>query len=105
MRYDVLLANSVADGMNLVAREGPIVNERQGMVVISRNTGAADVLGDAAFIVNPFDVSETAGAIARAITVGKAERAERAEALRARASANPPKQWLADQLAILLPQA
>ncbi|RIK09318.1 MAG: trehalose-6-phosphate synthase [Acidobacteria bacterium] len=100
-RYDVLLVNSIADGMNLVAREGPIANERDGSLVISAQAGAADVLGDAALVVNPFDVSETAAAIARALSMAGDERRERAKSLRELAGAHPPRAWLEAQLAAL----
>ncbi|RIK09315.1 MAG: hypothetical protein DCC49_06885 [Acidobacteria bacterium] len=98
-RYDVLLVNSIADVMNLVAREGPIANERYGALVISAQAGAADVLGDAALMVNPFDVSETAAAIARALSMAGDERRERAQSLRELASAHSPRAWLEAQLA------
>lgn len=97
-RYDVLLVNSIADGMNLVAREGPLANERDGALVISAAAGAADVLGDAAFVVNPFDVSETAGAVARALSISRDERRSRAQSLRELAGAHPPSAWLKAQL-------
>src|SRR6185312_11103409 len=38
--YDVLLINPIIDGMNLVAKEGPIVNQRDGVLVLSRTVGA-----------------------------------------------------------------
>lgn len=97
-RYDVLLVNSIADGMNLVAREGPIANERDGALVISAAAGASDVLGNAAFVVNPFDVSETAGAVARALSISGDERRSRAQSLRELAGAHPPGAWLKAQL-------
>lgn len=97
-RYDALLVNSIADGMNLVAREGPIANENDGAVIISAQAGAADVLGEAAFVVNPFDVSETAGAVARALSMERDERRSRAEALKYLAGAHPPGAWLEAQL-------
>ncbi len=43
--YDVLLVNSIADGMNLVAKEGPIVNRRDGVLVLSERNGAARAVG------------------------------------------------------------
>lgn len=97
-RYDVLLVNSIADGMNLVAREGPIANESAGIVIISESAGAADVLGDSALVINPFDVSETAAAIARALTMDANERESRSRSLEAAAGAHPPHAWLQSQL-------
>lgn len=97
-RYDVLLVNSIADGMNLVAREGPLINDRDGVVVVSNSTGAAEVLGASAIVINPFDISATAGAIARALSLSPQERARRSSDLRIRAAAHPPSAWLAAQV-------
>ncbi|HLI52853.1 MAG TPA: trehalose-6-phosphate synthase, partial [Acidimicrobiales bacterium] len=66
-RYDVLLVNPVRDGLNLVAKEGPQVNERDGVLVLSREAGVWGELADHALGVNPFDISGTAAAIARAL--------------------------------------
>ena len=57
--YDVLLVNAMFDGMNLVAKEGPLVNERDGVSILSENTGAHEELGECALSVNPFDIQET----------------------------------------------
>lgn len=100
-RYDVLLVNSISDGMNLVAQEGPLINDRDGVVILSKNAGAADVLGDAALLVNPFDIAETADAMARALDMPPEDRAQRAAILRERASAHPPSGWLDGQLEAL----
>ncbi len=43
--YDVLVVNAIFDGMNLVAKEGPVVNTRDGVLVLSENTGAFEELG------------------------------------------------------------
>ena len=66
-RYDVLLVNPVRDGLNLVAKEGPLVNTRNGVLALSREAGAFDELDSAALEVNPFDVSGTAAVIAEAL--------------------------------------
>lgn len=100
-RYDVLLVNSIADGMNLVAREGPIVNRRDGVLVISENAGAADLLARGAIVVNPFDISATGAAIARAVSLSANERRVRATELKHAAAAHPPRQWLQSQLDFL----
>lgn len=94
-RYDVLLVNPVRDGMNLVAKEGPILNERDGVLVLSEEAGAYDELSDAALGIQPFDVSDTAAALARALEMPATERARRAAALRELGAANPPEKWLA----------
>ena len=62
-QYDVLLVNAVFDGLNLVAKEAPLVNTRDGVLVLSENTGAHDELGDFALSINPFDVAGQARAI------------------------------------------
>jgi trehalose 6-phosphate synthase len=98
-RADVLLVNPVRDGLNLVAKEGPLVNERDAPLVLSRQAGAWDELGELAIGVNPFDVSETAEALARAIDMAKDERAARAKALRTVSASRTPLQWFDDQLA------
>ena len=72
--YDVLLVNAMFDGMNLVAKEGPIVNEREGVSILSENTGAHEELGEFALSVNPFDIQELANSIYAALTMSSAER-------------------------------
>jgi trehalose 6-phosphate synthase len=92
--YDVLLVNPTRDGMNLVAKEGPALNERDGMLVLSEQAGAYDELGGEAFGVNPFDVSETALALHEALSLPGTARAERASRLRSLAIKHPPAEWL-----------
>jgi trehalose 6-phosphate synthase len=94
---DVLIVNPVWDGMNLVAKEGPSVNERDAVLILSRNAGAADDLGDGAILVNPFDTVELAEAIATALAMPPEERAHRAKLLRERAAALPPQDWFSRQ--------
>ena len=67
--YDVLLVNAMFDGMNLVAKEGPLVNERDGVSILSENTGAHEELGEFALSVNPFDIQELADSIHAALTM------------------------------------
>jgi trehalose 6-phosphate synthase len=98
-RYDVLLVNPVRDGLNLVAMEGPLVNRHDGVLALSREAGAFDQLDVGALEVNPFDVTGTAGVLARALAMGPAERAARAEALRGAIRSRRPADWLADQRA------
>jgi trehalose 6-phosphate synthase len=96
-RSDVLLVNPVRDGLNLVAKEGPLVNERDGAVVLSRQAGAWDELHEHAVGVNPFDISGTAAALSRALELAPAERAARAAGLRKAAVATSPLDWFDDQ--------
>lgn len=93
-RYDVLLVNPIRDGMNLVAKEGPVVNERDGLLVCSEEAGAYEELSDVALGVQPFDVTDTAAALARALDMPADERARRALELARRGAANPPAAWL-----------
>ncbi len=93
-RYDVLLVNPIRDGMNLVAKEGPVLNERAGLLVCSEQAGAFEELADVALGVQPFDVSDTAAALARALDMNEDERARRASELKRRGAADPPERWL-----------
>ena len=95
-RYDLLVVNPIRDGLNLVAMEGPAMNERDGVLVLSREAGAYDELGDVAVAVNPFDVSGTAGAIAAGLAMTYEERKARAGELRRRTRARRPAQWLTE---------
>jgi trehalose 6-phosphate synthase len=98
---DVLLVNPVRDGMNLVAQEGVVVSEHGCALVLSREAGAAATLAADALLVNPYDLTETAEALHRALTMPDAERRRRGAALAATAAADPPARWLGDQLAAL----
>jgi trehalose 6-phosphate synthase len=99
--YDALLVNPVYDGMNLVAMEGPTVNRRGGVLVLSRNAGAYGRLGRHALAVNPFDVRETADAIQSALEMNEDDRLRRARGLSRTVLANTPATWLAHQLEML----
>jgi trehalose 6-phosphate synthase len=98
---DVLLVNPIRDGMNLVAKEGPLLSDRGCALVLSTEAGAAAELGADAIMVNPYDVSGTAAALHQALTMPDAERRRRCAAMAKAASALPPAQWFADQLAAL----
>src|SRR6516164_671794 len=98
---DVLLVNPVRDGMNLVAKEGPILSERGCALVLSREAGAAAELAEGALLVNPYDVSATAQALHEALSMTDEERRRRATLLAQASAACPPDQWLAAQLSAL----
>ncbi|MGI8685629.1 MAG: alpha,alpha-trehalose-phosphate synthase (UDP-forming) [Acidimicrobiales bacterium] len=104
-RYDVLLVNPLRDGLNLVAMEGPVVNERDGVLVLSTEAGAWDVLGHGAVGVNPFDIAGTAAALSEALAMAPDERASRSALLRRAARRRTPQDWLNDQLAVATPAA
>ena len=97
--YDVLLVNAMFDGMNLVAKEGPLVNERNGVSILSENTGAHEELGDCALSVNPFDIQELADSIHAALTMRDDERARRLASLKEVVTARDPGDWIDEQLA------
>jgi trehalose 6-phosphate synthase len=97
-RYDVLLVNPVRDGLNLVAKEGPLVNTRQGVLVLSHEAGAFEELGPAAVDLNPFDVSGTADVLARALDMEHDQRAARSDELVELIVSRRPADWLRDQL-------
>jgi trehalose 6-phosphate synthase len=98
---DVLLVNPIRDGMNLVAKEGPILSDRGCALILSREAGAAAELAEHALMVNPFDVSGTAAALHEALVMSDAERVRRCRSLAAAASAMPPTAWFTSQLAAL----
>ena len=97
--YDLLMVNAMFDGMNLIAKEGPLVNERHGVSLLSENTGAHEELAEFSLSVNPFDVQDQADAIHRALTMSADERSWRAEGLKRVVTARDPGDWVDDQLA------
>jgi trehalose 6-phosphate synthase len=100
-QYDVLLVNAIFDGLNLVAKEAPLVNERNGVLVLSENTGAHEELGQWALTVNPFDIVGQAEAIHSALELPAPGRHARAEAIRAHVRKHDLEAWLTAQLADL----
>lgn len=98
---DVALVNPVRDGMNLVAKEVPVVSDEGCVLVLSREAGAYEELGEDAVVVNPYDVSGTAEALHEALSVGAGERAERSKRLAAAGTALPPARWFLEQLEAL----
>jgi len=96
--YDVLLVNPLADGMNLVAKEGVLVNQRDGVLVLSENAGAFFELGEHAMTVSPFDVYGTAEAMHKALEMPQEERRERAEALRGIVKKADVREWFSTQI-------
>ncbi|MFC9286695.1 trehalose-6-phosphate synthase [Streptomyces sp. NPDC057052] len=98
---DVALVNPIRDGMNLVAKEVPVVSDEGCALVLSREAGAYWELGEDAIVVNPYDVLETAGALHEALSMAPEERAERSKRLAAAATALPPALWFLEQLQAL----
>ncbi|MFE0807105.1 trehalose-6-phosphate synthase [Streptomyces sp. NPDC058848] len=98
---DVALVNPVRDGMNLVAKEVPVVSDEGCALVLSREAGAYEELGEDAVVVNPYDVSGTAEALHEALGLPAGERAERSKRLAAAGTALPPGRWFLEQLEAL----
>jgi len=96
--YDVLLVNSIADGMNLVSKEGPIVNDRDGVLVLSKTAGSYAELRRGALVVEPGDVDGTAEALHAALTMPPDERSRRAQTLRAAIERHDLDDWLQLQI-------
>jgi trehalose 6-phosphate synthase len=96
--YDVIMVNAMFDGMNLVAKEAALVNERDGVSILSENTGAHEELGEFALSVNPFDVQELADSIHAALTMDEGERRRRAEGLKEILTSRDPGDWIDEQI-------
>jgi len=97
-QFDVLLVNPIYDGLNLVAKEAPLVNVREGVVILSESAGAHEELEDFVVSVNPFDVAGQAEAIHEAVTLGVDARRRRIEGIRARVHEHDIAAWTARQL-------
>lgn len=96
--YDVLLVNSMIDGMNLVAKEGALLNERNGVLILSEGAGAVSQLGEFSIVISPTDVEGTADAMHQALTMPLAERRRRAEGLRRAVERDDVASWFENQL-------
>ncbi len=100
-QFDVLLVNAIYDGLNLVAKEAPLVNDRDGVLILSENTGAHAELGAWALTVNPFDLAGQAEAIHQALTLPVEDRRARIEAIRAHVREHDLTRWIGVQLEAL----
>ena len=100
-QFDVLFVNPIFDGLNLVSKEAPLVNERNGVLVLSENAGSYEELGEWALRVNPFDVAGQAEALHRGLTMAEDERCERLEAIRAYVREHDVAAWIEGQLSDL----
>jgi trehalose 6-phosphate synthase len=99
LKYDVLLVNPIMDGMNLVSKEGPTVNENDGVLVLSSRAGSYEELGDVAVdIGDALDVEATSKALEQAVDLPPEERARRANELRRRVRERTPSDWIEAQL-------
>jgi len=93
-QYDVLLVNAIFDGLNLVAKEGPLVNERGGVLVLSENAGVHEELAEHVLSVNPFDVEGQANAIHAALEMRADERQARLGGIRAHVHEHDIGAWI-----------
>ncbi len=96
--YDVLMVNPLVDGMNLVSKEGPVLNRRDGVLVLSEAAGSFEELRGGALAVRPEDVEATAEALHAALTLPESERRERAAVLRRAVLKHDIGRWLQVQL-------
>jgi len=99
--YNVLLVNPIADGMNLVAKEGPIVNRCDGVLILSERAGAWQQLNDGALVISPIDVYNTAEALHQALIMPEEERRTRAARMRKVIEREDIHQWLCWQLEMI----
>ncbi len=96
--YDVLLVNPIIDGMNLVAKEGPVVNRRDGVLVLSRTAGAFQQLAKGSIPTSPTDVIETTEALYKALTLSLEERRMKAAQARQAVERSDLNLWLTRQI-------
>ena len=96
--FDVLLVNPIYDGMNLVAKEGPLCNRNDGVLVLSENAGSHEELGEFALTVNPFDIDETADALYQGLVMEPRQRKARMRRIREVVRVNDITRWISLQL-------
>ncbi len=100
--YDVLLVNPIIDGMNLVSKEGPLVNKGDGVLVLSEQAGSYEQLHDYVLPVAPSDLEGTVRALHQALTMPEDERRGRADGLRRVVEDYDIVYWLESQFKDLL---
>ena len=96
--FDVLLVNPVYDGLNLVSKEGALVNRNNGVIVLSENAGSHEELHPHVLSVNPFDIEATADAIYRGLVMGVEEKRRRNEGARDVVRTNDISRWISRQV-------
>ncbi len=95
--YDVLMVNPVIDGMNLVSKEGPLVNARDGVLILSETAGSYEQMAEHVLPVAPTDIEGTVRALHRALTMPQRERKRRAQALKRLVQEQDIAVWLESQ--------
>ncbi len=101
MEFDALLVNPVIDGMNLVCKEGAVLNRRSGVIILSVNAGAYQEMRGTVVPLNPLDVMETADAIKTALQAGERKRKTMAKSAREVVQANTSFKWFLQQMRAL----
>ena len=96
--YDTLLVNTIIEGTNLVAKEGPVVNTRDGVLVLSENSGVHHQLVEGTLSVAPTDVEGTMDALYQAITMPVDDRKHRSAQLVSAVCNADNTHWIARQL-------
>jgi trehalose 6-phosphate synthase len=96
--FDVLLVNPVYDGLNLVVKEGALVNQKDGVIVLSENAGAHEELRGTVLSINPFDVEATAAAMYTALTMAPEDRHRMNELARNVVRTNDIARWISNQV-------
>jgi len=92
------MVDGVTTNPSLVAKEGPIVNQRRGVLILSERTGARQQLEPGALIISPCDVYATAEALHQALTMPLEKRHEHSERLRWLIEREDITTWLDRQL-------
>jgi trehalose-6-phosphate synthase len=91
---DVLSVNSIADGLNLIAKEYVASRlDEQGVLVLSKNAGAAQELAQGAILVDPSDKSALSTAFYNALIMGAEEKRKRNLSMRHVLSWNQLHNW------------
>lgn len=98
---DAVLVNSTTDGLNLVAKEAVVASSGESRLVLSTKTGVYEEIGQWTHAINPFDITQTSAAIARALDAGP-EWGATSRQLRQSVDANSPEAWLRQRLAPVL---
>ncbi len=96
-QFDVLMVNAIYDGMNLIAKEAGLINRRDGVIILSENTGAHEELGEFCITVGPFDLESQAQAIYQALVMPQDEKRQRAGMIRDTVRHNDIHKWIETQ--------
>jgi trehalose 6-phosphate synthase len=96
--FDVLLVNSVYDGLNLVSKEGALVNRTDGVIILSENVGSHEELHPHVLSINPFDIDATANAMHQGLVMGVEERRRRNAGARDVVRTSDIARWITRQV-------